>query len=737
MSKRKQKPGSKSSKKPTAKKVSLPKKQQAPEPALVQPEPPILKSIFWGLFLLFGVLMIPMALNSGINGDDFYQNDYSTKLVDYYSSMGADTAALNIPKGNMHYYGGLFDILTGFTNTALGLDTYDIGYHHVRHIYNVLFGLLAMLFTSLFAKELGGWRAGILTLILLFLSPRFLGHAIMNPKDIPFAAGNIMAVYFMWRWLKNMPTVRWLDLLGLAGGMAIAISTRAGGILLFAYLGLFAGLHFLVKYGWKGLVQNTGTLLKYAGYGIGSMVVAYALAVLFWPFALVDPIQHPFEALSEFSKLGVRIRVLFQGENIMSDATAWSYPLIWIWNTIPLFTIVGVLGSLVLSPRLVKQYSLVPVFMLFFTAFFPLFYVIYRDSLLHDGWRHLTFVYPSMVILASLFWLSLEKLFQKQQVVQYVIYGLLGLMVLEPAVFIVRNISFPYIYFNPLAGGLKNAYGNYETDYWGLSVKQAMQKMEDEGILGPNMEKEIMVASTYSYLTQMYLTRRYAGKVKTSYVRYNQRYSKDWDYGIFPTRYIRGPHLRDGIWPSSKSIFTIDANGIPLTAVYKNSEEKHAFKGEEAIKARDWPTAIQHFKAEVAAYPDNELAWLGLANAYINTQQFGPAQEAANQALKVVPDNLSGLYFLGLAKLNAGDGQGALDAFQRTIQINNEYSIGYYYLAVVQQQMGDLTTAVANAEKSFQVNPRFKAAYDLAAKIHDQLGNTARANQLRQAMQRL
>ncbi|MCB9298184.1 MAG: hypothetical protein H6559_34450 [Lewinellaceae bacterium] len=59
-----------------------------------------------------------MSLFSGINGDDEFQNDYSEKLVDYYLSFGADTAALYIEKGNMHYYGGFFDLVTSLYQTG-------------------------------------------------------------------------------------------------------------------------------------------------------------------------------------------------------------------------------------------------------------------------------------------------------------------------------------------------------------------------------------------------------------------------------------------------------------------------------------------------------------------------------------------------------------------------------------------------------------------------------------------
>ena len=307
-----------SKRKPTKRKNPQPKKtvkkaKPAPPPvAPVVEDAPGLKRIFWIAFAVMGLIMILASFKSGINGDDLFQNDYSEKLVNYYSTFGKDKAALNIPDGNMHYYGGFFDIVTGFVNKALGFAENEMAYHQVRHFFNALMGMLALLFTGLLAREIGGWRAAILALILLFLSPRFFGHSLMNPKDIPFAAGNVMAIYYLLRWLKSMPTPHWKDALGLAAGIGLAISTRAGGLLLIGYVGLFAAFSFVLRYQLKGLAQQPKLLGKYILWGGGASIAGYLLAVLFWPFALANPIAHPLEALTEFSSLGIKIRVLFQ-----------------------------------------------------------------------------------------------------------------------------------------------------------------------------------------------------------------------------------------------------------------------------------------------------------------------------------------------------------------------------------------------------------------------------------------
>jgi len=693
------------------------------------------KKIFTGLLAVVFVATVVLAPGSGINGDDEYQNDYSTKLVSYYSTMGADTAALNIPKGNMHFYGGFFDIVTGFANKALGYEVADAGYHHVRHIFNAVFGVLAMLFTALLAKEIAGWRAGILALLFMFLSPRFLGHSLMNPKDIPFAAGYVIALYYMALLFKNMPKPHWKIALGVALGMALAIATRAGGLILIGILGLFAALDFLIKNGVGGLFREGKKVGLYAAYVLGIPAAGFALAILFWPYALQSPIKHVMEALGEFSSLGVKIRVLFGGENVMSDKTAWNYPIQWIWRTIPLFSLVGFVGSIFLLPKILGRYHVLPVLLALFAAVFPVFYVIYKDSILHDGWRHLIFVYPTMVVMAVLFWLALEDIFSKNKIATYALYGAVGLTAIEPAVFIARNHHFPYVYFNPASGGIGSAFGNFETDYWGLSVRQAVDWLGSQGIIRPGMTDTVTIATTFSYTTHAYVGKKYGGKVKVLYTRFTNRYDRPFDYGIFPSRYIKGPHLRAGTWPNSRSVHAVTANGVPLLSIEKGGGA--VFEAEKAFKAQDWKTASSAFLQETRDHPNNEIAWLKLAMCYANLQEFPGARNVADQLLKITPDNANALFYRGIAALNLGDANSAGADFQKVIAIEEDFSTAYYYLAVIQSQKNDAAGALKNLQKAIELAPRFKQAYELAAQIYEQQGNMQQAQQIRAAAAQL
>lgn len=682
------------------------------------------------------IVMMVLAWRSGINGDDLFQVDYSEKIVDFYQSGGNDKAALNVEKGKMHYYGGFYELIAGSINRIAGNTDRDLSYHGIRHLLIAIFGFLAIFYTALFTKALAGWRLALLTLVIMAVSPRFLGHSLMNPKDIPFAAGFAIALYYLYKTTQNLPSYCWKNLLVYAIGLGIALGSRAGGLLLIGYAFMFLGLAVLQKEGLKNSFAKLTTYAKPILYLLAATVVGYIIAIITWPAALQNPLGFPYEALTEFSAIGTKIRVLFDGQNIMSDQEPWYYAPLWISKTIPLIVMIGLVGGLVFIKKLSKKYGLAPVIMLFFAALFPLFYIIYKNSPLHDGWRHLTFVYPPMVIIATLFWGELEQMFQKNKTGQKILYLIIALLLIEPFSYIALNSAYPYTYFNPISGGIKANFGKYETDYWGVSCKPAIKWLEKEGILTAGMTDTVTIATTFYYPVSRSLNPSYQKNVKIKYVRFNQRYDEKWDYGIFPSRFFRGPHLQSGHWPNSKAVHIIKANGVALTAIEKNTDQ-NAYNGLQAVKKRDMDNAIALLNQEVANYPDNELALIGLQNAYLAKGAFDMALETGFKALKIAPENEQATLINGLAYLNKGDIKNAILVFENYIKKESKNATVYYYLGLAYQKNQRVDEALRMALKAIEINPRLRQAYVLASTLYQAKGDMQNASRYSQAAAKL
>ena len=697
--------------------------------------PDWLPKAFWGLAIVSLLLYVGLSFGSGINADDKFQVDYSQKLVSYYATFGKDTSALLVPDGNMHLYGGFFEVVTGFVNKVAGNVPNDLAYHHVRHASSAILGWVALLCAALLARLIAGWQAGFIALLILTLSPRFLGDSMMNPKDIPFAAGYMMALYNLAAVLNRMPKPGRWNLIGLALGLGIGLAMRAGGLLTFVYAFMFTGLHFYLKNGGFAAFTNNKLLGRYALVLLGTSVVGYVIALLFWPYALQSPLQNPLTALSKFSVLEVKIRVLFEGSNVMSNTTPWYYPVKWIAYTIPLAALAGFVGSVVLLPRLLKRYNPLWVFMVLFTAVFPVAYIIYKDSVIHDGWRHLTFVYPSLVVAAALFWNELVQYFSEKKALQYATYGVLGLGLLDPAAFIATNPKFPYVYFNPISGGIKGAYGEFETDYWGVSVRQGIEWMEQQGILKSDMTETVVIATNMFYSTAR-LTAKYGDKVKVKYLKWEKRCDDAWDYGLYPTRFLSGATLDKGMWPPDNAVHMVEASGVPLLAVLKDNG-RNCSLGIAYLKVGDFEGAIVKLKAELENVPDNELAWGSLAQAYLNSGQLDEGKAAAEKCLEICPDDAQALNTIGLYWINKEDIPKAKDQFATNVKRDPSNATAWYYLGLLSQAESDNVTALNYLMKAIQASPGFKPAYETSAQIYDQMGETARARQFRDAIAKI
>ncbi|MBL7825386.1 MAG: tetratricopeptide repeat protein [Saprospiraceae bacterium] len=691
-----------------------------------------LKKVFWGAAVFGLVMLVVLSLGSGINADDKFQVDYSQKLVNYYGTFGRDTTALNVPEGNMHLYGGFFEVVTGFANKAFGLQPTDLGYHQVRHASSAILGWVAMLCAALLAGLIAGERAAIITLLLMLVSPRFVGDSLMNPKDIPFAAGYMMAIYNMAAVFNKMPSPRRWNLVGIAVGLGIALGIRAGGLLSFAIFGLFAGLHFLLKNGGMRAFSNGPVLKKYLMVTVGAAAAGYAFALLFWPYALQAPFKNPFIALSKFADLEVHIRVLYDGVNMMSDKTPTDYAIKWIAYTIPVLVLIGFVGSLLLAARLIRRYNPLWVIAVYFAAIFPVFYVIYKDSVIHDGWRHLTFAYPPICVAAALFWNEILNLLPQKQTLKIAAFAILGLGMALPAGFIVTNPAMPYVYFNELAGGTKGAFGKYETDYWGVSVRQGLEWLEQQGILKPDMPETLVIA-TNMYYSAKQLTAKYGDKVKIKYLKWEKRCDDAWDYALYPTRFIDGGTLQKGMWPPDNAVHVVTAGGAPILAVLKDTGKNCAL-GMAAMKLNDLENAVERLKAEVANVPDNDLAWANLGQAYLNAGMLEEAKAAGEKALEIAPDDTQANNLIGLYYMSKNDAARAKAQFELAIKREPSNATAWYFLADIARRSGDAQTALNDLMKAIQIAPNFKPAYEMSAQIYESIGDRARAQQFRSAI---
>lgn len=669
-----------------------------------------LKPLF---FILAAIMLLVMALSSdqyGICWDDELQKNYGHDALKYYTSGGQDTTFINREK-QIHLYGGLVEI-----TSAVLEDYWDGDVYEMRHLYFSIYGFAAILVTGLLAAELGGWGIGILALLMLFFSPVFFGHSMFNSKDIPFATTYILSIYFIIRFIKNLPRPGFWNCMGVAISIALAINIRIGGLILLGIFFLFLGVAMAFHY-WKEkgpLLPFIKTHLRLAGIALLIALVAYFGGLVFWPYGLMAPLANPFEALTAMSNYQFEIMFLFNGEWIVASQVPWYYIPKWIWISSPLFIALGLFTIPVfLVPHLAKKVNLnVLLFgMICFTWFFPIFYIIYKDSSLYDGWRHLLFVYPSLVVSCAIALGKLWQLIPKKEA-QYSYVLLLVIIIGQPFVWMLKNHRYEQFYFSPLIGGTGGAFKKYEIDYYGTSIRYAVEWLAasaDTLKTGPNGKTRVRV-----YYGELNSAKHFIDKYdKLQYVVAYEN-SPDWDYSIVQPSQAK--HQRDLLenWPPPGMVHEIAIGGSPIIAITKNFNTSVNINTtsdiniliNESVKLfnqGDFVKCIAACEKVLMLSPNNSIALNNIAIAMTSLKMYDEGIAYGEKAIVADPNSTLARNNFKEALAGKKNPEQLTPAQKANMYIN--LSLGPYY-------MGNYAKCIEYNQKALQLDPNLVMAYN-------------------------
>jgi dolichyl-phosphate-mannose-protein mannosyltransferase len=438
------------------------------------------------LFALAVLLVVLTYRTYGVTWDEDCQNWYGNLVLTHYLWLfGAGPPPhweLLFQYADMYNYGALFDLLAAIINKFSPLGIFE-----TRHLMNGLVGVIGLVGSWKLGRKLGGPRAGFLAALLLLLTPNYYGLMFNDPKDVPFAAGCVWATYYLIRIVPFLPRPprRLVVKLGVAIGMAMAV--RVGGLLLLCYLGLLISLFAL----WQAIAaRRFPVLIRIGRTGLWRVflpvaLIAYALMLVFWPWAQSDPINHPLQALAVFSKEIFWAKVLFDGHLVPANNLPWDYLPVFIGLALPeltlaLFLAAPIVGAIGLMRRGNWQCERVlPLFMLGFTIVFPVVYAIAVEAVLFNGMRHFIFVLPPIAVSAALIG---DRALARLETFEFraPVYAALGLYGLAHASIMAMLHPDQYVYFNAFVGGVPGAENRFKLDYWGNSFAEAVRGLEED-----------------------------------------------------------------------------------------------------------------------------------------------------------------------------------------------------------------------------------------------------------------
>jgi|GEM_PF-65710 len=705
-----------------------------------QKESPLYRFLFAMLSILLLFVMPYLSFSYGVTADEGVQQDYGVHVYDYFQSNGVDGDALTYK--NLYLYGGMFDYWMVCMQRHV-FTSWDI--YEVRHMFNALTGVLLMIFTGLLGKVLSQrWQIAFWSLIFVVLSPRVFGHAMNNPKDIPFATGYTLTLLFILNFVRQLPKPTLSSMLGIIVGLMLTINVRVGGILLIPYLFLFTGGSFVLEKHLRPYLKQFGYLFK-LGIILGVIVlIGYWGGLLYWPFAREDKINAPLTALAEMSNFAIGIRMIWEGQHYWSDGLPWYYLSKWLLISTPLVVLIGtVLGVLPVFKDARNKWILA---MAAFAGFFPMLYVIYKDSALYDGMRHFLFVCPIFVAIAAYGWVTLMDMVQNKNAKMGVTAVVVVLLAL-PARWMVISHPHQYMYFNELVGGIQGAYGDYETDYWMNSTKEACEWFV-ENI--PEMKTgEEIVVGTQAILSVGHYLNKYPN-IRVIYTRYNERAKGNWDYGIYISRFVNQGYLKKGLWPLGTDIlYTREVDGVPICSISKrgktNKKSVTAISGitnaakaqQEAAKGNDpqlktqaaqayqksFLDAFGLLKEVIADDPRDESARFYLAQYQIQAGKYEEAKVTLDSLLSLSGSYSNTLGLMAVAHLNTQNVAKAKEYFQRAVEANLKYVFGHYHLARIAASEQKLQEAIQHLEKFDRYGGQPAQGYDLGLQIANQLQN--------------
>lgn len=609
---------------------------------------PFYRFKFFGVAIIGLVLMLGIFKDYNVTWDEPTNQSYATHIYNYLITFGSDTTMFNFALRD-HYtnqhYGMSFDVM------AVAVQNFfpETNPYVIRHLMNALVGFLIVLFTGLLAFRLGGSRAGLLALLIMFFSPSFFGHFFNNPKDIPFALGFIMGIYYLSRVILEWPRPRLQSRVMLAVGIGYCLSIRAGGLLLFAFVVMFLGFIWLMQY------KKDKSIVPFLRYGLPVLIIGYILGIILWPYALRDPIGGVLKALKEFENFGhLTYHELFEGVRLYLKP--WYYIPKYILITSPLVLLAGALLSLLILKEKPKGMKALVIGLLLFATIFPWAYTVYKGSYLYNGWRHMLFIFPTFVVLGALGWNSLMNLTRKVSLNVVITAFFVGLTV-PAAIWSFKNHPYQYMYFNELTGGAKGAHGEYEMDYWNQTPREAMEwivKNLPEVAEGKvNMSANTPIETLTTFVPG-------SDSIKYRWTREYEWTEADWKYAIWTSRTLSRNQIKGDYWPPVKTLYTVDVDGVPVAAVVERVSMT-GYDGHRSLKERKYDSAVYYFTKAIEFEPLEEEYFRGLGLAYQSLNQLEKAEEILLQACDLRDGNYKALLALGQTNMNiafqSGNGQ--------------------------------------------------------------------------------
>ena len=242
----------------------------------------------------------------------------------------------------------------------------------------------------------------------------------------------------------------------------------------------------------------------------------FVFLFIFWPFLWEAPIENFLYAIKSFSKYPWGGQVFYLGNFYKAEHLPWHYSSVYFFATTSLFLILTIVSGLwLITSRFIKRLFAINenqiykdiwrgdkeniLLFIFFTFVTPLLLIFLFNSIIYNGWRHLYFLFPSLVLM-GVYFIDVMVLINSKKKFAIIFPIILSVVCINNLYNLIKLHPYQYVYFNVLFE--KNANKLFEIDYWGVSNKHSL-----EIIAKKYFKKDKLIIGVASF-TDLYLSKK-------------------------------------------------------------------------------------------------------------------------------------------------------------------------------------------------------------------------------------
>ncbi len=456
-------------------------------------------SVFIAAIILLIALLLTLATSFGESWDLIFSERRGRSAFAFLFG-GFDAAkylAINGVTGR--YYGPAFDVLIKFVQDLVSQD--PVRRFEIRTVIQAFATLSCLVPAFLISTRVVSRPAAFIGVLLLASTPMFLGHAFINAKDSIFASAVLWSVFLISHCYEDGRKPGPGSIILLAISLALTTSMRAlGAYLLFLIPLVVIGLPPLRLKGASLSSRISFVRQQVVAYLpgflllLGVFVVAY---LIFMPSILAELLsQGSSKIIGISAAFPWRGRVLYFGTLMPATHIPWHYLFGYWLVQLPLYYhlfLVTVLFALLLFYRpTVKVLShfirenkrgLFAVVVLSLAFFIPVLLVLVLDPVLYNTGRQMLFLVPMLFLLLYFGFCGLVRHMSAGP--RLALCAVVALAWIESTVALVRLHPYEYVYYNPIA----KPEGSLELDYWGTSLREVAERLNDYAAAKPGKLK--------------------------------------------------------------------------------------------------------------------------------------------------------------------------------------------------------------------------------------------------------